>query len=561
LGKLSAGKILSELETGTMREVGAKLTARERQSVAGFLGGGQPVSTAEVPGSPGGGRCGNGVASRKLNLSGPQWNGWGASIGNDRFQRAHAGLTREQVGSLKLKWAFGFEGDAWAVSQPVVVGSRVFIGSASGLVYALDLHSGCTYWTFKAAGPVRAAISVGPSRLKGSAASVFFSDMVGNAYRLDANSGQLVWKRHVEDHKGVRTTGSPVLYEGRLYVPVSSFEEVLASNPKYECCTFRGSVVALDAASGTPVWRAYSIGVPPRATQRNSVGTQLYGPSGAASYSPPTIDTRLHRLYFTTGNSYSAPAADTSDALLGVDLASGRVLWSTQPKPGDAFNVACLAPDKTNCPVPPGDDLDFASPAMLITTSQKKRLLVAGQKSGVVYAVDPDADGRKVWSTRVAAGGLLGGVMWGAAGDGDTIYVAISDSFAGGKLNPDAGGLVALRSSDGKPLWRIPAPPCGARKLCLPAQTAAVTLIPGVVFSGSRDGFLRAYSSISGRILWEFCTAREFETVNGVKAKGGTLDVSGAMVVDGIVLTTSGYPDFGGIGGNVLLAFSAVSSR
>jgi polyvinyl alcohol dehydrogenase (cytochrome) len=534
-----------------MREVGSKLTDWERQSIAAFLGNHLAGETAR---SSVAGQCAD--ASRKLSLSGPHWNGWGASLTNDRFARSQAGLTREQVGSLKLKWAFGFDGDPWAVSQPAVVGGRVFIGSASGLVYALDLQTGCSYWTFKAEGPVRAAITVGPGSSRDSSLSAFFSDMVGNAYRLDANTGRLVWKLHIDEHKAVRTVGSPQLYEGRLYIPVSSFEEVLASDPKYECCTFRGSVAAIDATSGRAIWRAYSIATASQATRRNGVGTQLYGPSGAGTYSPPTIDTRLKRLYFTTGNSYSEPAAETSDAVLGVDLKSGRIVWATQLTPGDAFNVACMQPDKTNCPVQQGEDLDFASPAILLTTPANIRLLIAGQKSGMVYALNPDDNGRKVWSTRVAVGGLLGGIMWGAAADGDTVYIAVSDSFTQGRLNPDAGGLVALRSSDGKQLWRIPAPTCGDREPCLPAQTAAVTLIPGVVFSGSRDGFLRAYSSISGRILWEFATAREFETVNGVKAKGGTLDVSGAAVVDGIVLTTSGYSQFGGIAGNVLLAFS-----
>ena len=497
------------------------------------------------------------TVSRQLHLSGPAWNGWGASLSNDRFQRTHAGLRQEQISSLKLKWAFGFDGDPWAVSQPVVAGGRVFIGSFSGFVHAIDLHTGCTYWKFKAAGPVRAAVIIGPSSAKDPNPSAFFSDAIGNAYRLDANTGRLVWKVQVEDHKAARTVGSPQLHDGRLYVPISSFEEVLAGNPKYECCTFRGSIVALDAVSGRLVWHTHSIGLPAQATGRNSIGTQLHGPSGAASFSAPTIDTRLKRLYFTTGNSYSEPAADTSDAILGIDLESGRIVWTSQMTPGDAFNVACTQPDKTNCPAKKGDDLAFASPAMLVTTRTNKRLLIAGQKSGMVHALDPDQNGRKVWSTRVGAGGLLGGVMWGSATDGDTVYVAVSDAFVQGKVNPDAGGLVALRTSDGKLLWRTPAPTCGDRIPCLAAQTAAVTLIPGTVFSGARDGVFRAYSSTSGRILWEFGTARTFETVNGVKAKGGTLDVGGAAVVDGIVLTASGYPQFGGLGGNVLLAFSA----
>lgn len=555
LGRLEPARISDALETGTMREMGSQLTPLQIQSLAAFLG--QPSAAHETPThSPG--HC-QGMP-RNVSFSGPTWNGWGGSLGNDRFERGHAGLAPEEVSSLQLKWAFGFAGDPWAASQPVVVGGRVFIGSASGTVYSIDLQRGCTYWTFKAVGPVRAAITVGSAGSQTSGLSAFFSDAVGNAYRLDANTGRLMWRVRVEEHKAVRTVGSPQLYDGRLYVPVSSFEEVLASDPKYECCTFRGSVVALDAASGSLIWRTYSIPTAPQPTRRNSAGAQLYGPSGAATYSAPAIDTRLQRLYFTTGNSYSEPTADTSDAVLAVDLHSGRLLWATQLTAGDAFNAACLQGDMTNCPAGHGNDLDFASPAILITTPQNKRLLIAGQKSGMVYALDPDNSGKEVWRIRVGIGGFLGGVMWGSASDGSTVYVAISDAFAQGGLNPDAGGLVALRSSDGKELWRTAPPPCGDRNPCLQAQTAAVTVVPGAVFSGTRDGTLRAYSSDFGGILWEFNTAREFETVNGVKAKGGTLDVSGATVVDGVVLTVSGYTQYGGIGGNVLLTFSSDGS-
>jgi polyvinyl alcohol dehydrogenase (cytochrome) len=553
LRQLTPYQVLLSLDTGSMREIAAKLTPEQRASIAFYVGNKAEASSPTADHSTVG-RCTH--PAGRLTLSGPRWLGWGPSLANDRFQRTDVGMTREDVPTLKLRWTFGFAGDPWAVSEPVVAGGQVFIGSASGLVYALDLKTGCTYWTFKADGPVRTALSIGRSGSKAIAFGAFFSDAIGNAYRLNPATGKLIWKVHVDDHRGVRTVGSPQLYESRLYVPVSSMEEVLAGDPKYECCTFRGSVVALDAASGRQVWRAYSISDKPQPTERNAAGTQMFAPSGAATYSAPTIDPRLKRLYFTTGNSYSEPAAEGSDSIIGVDLQTGGIVWSTQLTRGDAFNAACLQPNKANCPRHPGSDSDFASPAMLITTPEGKRLLIAGQKSGMVYALDPDENGKEVWSTRVGVGGFLGGVMWGSASDGGTVYVAISDSFAEGRLNPDAGGLVALRSSDGRQIWRIPTPPCGDRVPCLPAQTAAVTLIPGVVFSGSRDGFLRAYSSVSGRILWEYSTAGEFETVNGVRAKGGTLDVSGATAVDGTVLTTSGYPQYGGIAGNVLLAFS-----
>jgi polyvinyl alcohol dehydrogenase (cytochrome) len=343
-------------------------------------------------------------------------------------------------------------------------------------------------------------------------------------------------------------------------MPVSSGEEVYGASPTYQCCKFRGSIVALDADTGMQMWQSFTILDPAQPTRLNAVGTQLYGPSGAGVWSSPTLDIDHHRIYAATSDSYSDPPAGTSDSVLAFDLTSGAMQWSHQATPGDAFNIACNLPDQTNCPLAKGADADFASPPLLVTVSRNQRLLVLGQKSGMVYALDPDHGGQQIWSAKVAMGGLLGGVMWGSASDGRNMYVAVSDYVAGGKLNPKAGGLVALRLADGKELWRTVASGCGDNAGCSPAQPAAVTLIPGFVFSGSRDGHLRAYETSKGQVIWDFDTARDFQTANGVKARGGSIDSGGPAIAHGMLLTNSGYAQFGGTPGNVLLAFGVNSA-
>lgn len=298
------------------------------------------------------------------------------------------------------------------------------------------------------------------------------------------------------------------------------------------------------------------------------MGTQLFGPSGGAVWSSPTLDVTRRTIYIGTGDSYSDPPAPTADAILALDLDSGAIKWVSQLTAGDAWNLACGGVDAANCPAAPGPDHDFGSPPMLVTLPNGDRRLIVGQKSGVVYGLD-GASGKVLWSTRVGQGGVLGGVEWGSATDGQYAYVALSDQTmkpakAGGAivigqttLDPTiGGGLFALRVTDGAKTWSAAPPVCGGLPTCSPAQSAAITAIPGVIFSGSIDGHLRAYLATDSRVVWDFDTARDFKTVNDVAAHGGSIDVGGPAVAEGIVLTTSGYPTFGGRSGNVLLALS-----
>lgn len=555
LAKLPPEAILANLHVGFM-SMAATLTDAEKVSLTAYLTGKTPAPF-QMPAPPApAGLCAGSAAPADL-LSGAHWNGWGAGASNSRFQPAlMAGLTAAQVPRLKLKWAFAFPLAPAAWSQPVVMGGRVFVGSINGAVYSLDARTGCTYWIYQASPTgVRSAVSIGP----GSAAGRFvayFGDLAGTVHAVDAFTGEVLWKAKVDDHPLARVTGAPQLYEGRLYVPVASFEEAASSNPKYECCTFRGSLVALDAASGKQIWKTYTIPDQPHRTRRTPGGTQLWGPSGAAIWSAPTIDPKRGLVYAGTGDNYSDPDAGFPDAVMALALDSGKIAWAHKVQTGDRWNLACISGDKVTCPKGAGPDLDFGSSLILHTLANGKQVLLAGQKSGVLHILDPEREGAEIRQIRLGKGGVLGGIEWGFAADSEKAYVSVSDLDFN---HPEAGGgLTAVQIATGEKVWRVapPKPACLGERGCSAAQPSAVTAIPGVVFSGSLDGHLRAYAAGDGKVLLDLDTRRPFPTVNHVPGQGGSLDAAGAAVVDGTLFVNSGYGFLGGAPGNVLLAFT-----
>jgi len=499
----------------------------------------------------------------------PAWTGWSTTPENWRFQPAkQAGLSATDVSNLKLKWAFGIPNVRIVRSQPASYHGRVYVGGNDGTVYSLDGFTGCTFWATKVASPVRSGIVVGLVSLNnavvsfrsvGNTEAVFFGDAAGNVYALDFGNGQLLWAVRADDHPNATITGTPTFYNWRLYVPVSSGEEGARRRAEYECCTFRGSVVAFDAATGKKIWQGYMATDAPAVVGKTKEGHNIYAPSGMAIWSSPTIDADKRRVYVGTGDNYSEPDTKTSDAVVALDLDTGKIVWSRQFDKDDVYKIDCGDPPREGCSPPTNPEFDLGASPILVDLGHKKRVLILGQKSGLVYAVDPDADGQMLWHARVGVGGLLGGVQWGPATDGTDVYVAVSDlAFEGRGPDPTkGGGISAYRVSDGKLLWHTPPPGCGDRRPCSPAQSQAVTAIPGAVFSGSIDGHLRAYDTRDGKIIWDFDTAREFVTVNSVAAHGGSLDVGGPIVAGGMVFVVSGYPGFGAMPGNVLLAFSA----
>jgi polyvinyl alcohol dehydrogenase (cytochrome) len=543
--------IFAALGTGLMREQGKTLSADERKLVATYLGGGAQATAGK--------RC-----DAELQLaSAPLWNGWGNGTANRRYQTVAAGgVTPANVGALELKWAFGFPGAARARSQPVVTDEALFTGSQDGRVYALGLADGCTHWTFDAEAEVRVSPTLGVDAA-GKPDRLYFGDFAANVYALDARTGKQLWKRSVQDHPAGTITGSPTLHGGRLYVPMSSTEIVSAMNDDYGCCTFRGGVTALDAATGKPLWRVYTTDIA-KQVGMNRKGKPAFGPSGAPVWSPPTVDAKRGLIYFGTGENYSSPANDKSDAIIAVEAATGEIRWVRQVLSGDAWNGSCLRGGAgANCPRENGPDLDFGAPPILTALAGGGDIILAGQKSGLVFGIDPDT-GAIRWQQRAGMGGFNGGVHWGMATDGRNLLVGIADTPGGvAPVGPPRPGMHAFDAATGRPPWsKIEPKTCAEKKFeCATAFSAAVTLTDGLVMGGAHNGLLRAYASGDGKLLWSFDTRREFATVNKVKARGGTIDSAGPVLAGGHVIVNSGYDKFGLIPGNVLLVFGPAKGK
>ena len=555
---LPADRIYEALNFFLMQREAASLSQAEKRAVAEFVAGDAPgflmPPLEQIPQSA---YCDRGMAAAGDPLAGPGWNGWSPDLSNSRFQPAAAGgMTAANLSDLQLKWVFGFPGVLTTSFQATVVGGRVFVGTSIGLVYGLDADSGCVHWVHEADAAVRAALTVGPGA--DGQTNVYFGDVAANIYAVDFGSGERRWKVKVEDHPDARITGAPALHAGRLYVPVASLEEGAAAWPAYECCTFRGSVVALDTHTGRQVWKTYTIDEEPRRTDTNSAGAQRWAPSGVGIWSTPTLDPTRNVLYVATGDNYSEPATSTSDAIMALSMDTGAVRWVNQTTPGDAWTIGCLGANESSragCPDDSGPDVDFGNSPILTTLASGQRVLLVGQKSGVLYGLNAD-DGRTLWETRVADGGIIGGIEWGIALEGDVVFASISDAFE--KAPGDAGGLAAVGMTTGEVVWQ--APPfqdtCGSKEGCHTGQPAAVTTIPGAVISGSLDGHVRAYATDTGNVIWDFDSARAFDTVNGVPGRGGSLNGPGPTVAGGMLFVSSGYASLGFMPGNVLLAFS-----
>jgi len=553
LRQKTVDEILAALTNGKMREQGADLTDAQRRAVAQFLGMSPAGAAVTV------GKC---AATPPFDpTKGAKWAAWSGDLGNTRYQPAdQAGLSADQVPKLTLKWAFGFPNASVARGMPTVAGGRLFVGSASGLVYALDAKTGCTIWTYQAKAGVRSGIVIGPRPGAPGKFGAYFGDGRANAYGLDAATGEQIWTRQLEDHRSANITGTPALYDGRLYVPIASSEEGQGGNATYECCTFRGSLVALDAGSGSLIWKTYTITAEAKPVGKNKVGTTRWGPAGAGVWSAPTVDPRRKVVYAATGNMYTEPQQPTSDSIMAFDLDSGAVKWTSQVTPKDVFVVGCGGTGGiggnggANCPPAEelGPDHDFGNAPILTTLANGKEVIVAGQKSGVGWAFDPDKKGAVLWQYRAAKGSALGGLEFGSAADKDNAYFAVSDT-----LTPNPGGLHAVKLSTGEKVWYTPPPAakCGTVPRCNGAILAAISVIPGAVFTGSNDGGVRAFSTKDGSLLWEYDTTHDFTTVNGVAAKGASISGPGPIIVGGMVFINSGYGALGGRPGNVLLAF------
>jgi polyvinyl alcohol dehydrogenase (cytochrome) len=559
LQMLSGPTIHESLEKGLMMEQAKALTAEQRVQVAEYLSGGLlAAQQAEIPPA----MCTNDAAPFNAAMK-PAPVTWG--YGNARFAPADvAKLSAADAPKLQLAWAFEFPAGIRARSQPSIAYGSVFVGSFDGHVYALDLGTGCARWVFKAGAEVRTAVvpyeAKGGANVRTQPPRLFFGDVLGRLYSVDARTGKLAWSVKLDDHPNATLTGTGTIHDGVIYQPISSLEVTSAADPAYECCTFRGAVVAVDAWSGELRWKAHSIAEEPREVGKTSIGTKILAPSGAPIWNSPTIDAKRGVLYVGTGENYSSPSNDTSDALLAFRLNDGKLMWSQQMVKGDAWNVACMMKDNPNCPVENGPDVDFGAGTILTTLPSGKDVLLAGQKNGAVYALDVDAKGALLWKTQVGRGGIQGGVHFGMAIEGNTVYVPISDmkdEHDGRPPRPGKPGLYALDVATGAQRWAAPADDvCGTLQFCDAGISAAISAAPGLVFAGHMDGRFRAYDGRSGKVLFEYDAKQEVTTVSGARARGGSFGGAGAAIRDGYVVVNSGYGMYFHMPGNVLLAFT-----
>jgi polyvinyl alcohol dehydrogenase (cytochrome) len=547
------GAVLNALTNGKMQVQGATLSEAQRRLVAEYTTG-KGLDTAAASAQVAN-QCTKPVAMRDPRR-GPSWNGHGNGPSATRFQSAVAGkLTAAELPRLKLKWAFGYANVSAARAQPAFAGGRLFVASENGEVLALNPKTGCAYWMFKAQAGVRTALSIESYRAANGKRSnaVYFADGKANAYAVDAETGKLIWAQKVDAHPFAAITGAPIVSDGRVFVGVQGLgEEGRGSTNGYACCSFRGNLVALDANTGAQLWKTYTIDESkPRA--KNKDGVQMYGPAGGSIWSAPSIDVKRGLVYAATGNAYADPAQKMTNSVIAFDQKTGAIAWYKQMIPADNWAMGCPAksPDNPACPETLGPDFDFSATPMIARVG-KRDLLVLPQKSAIAYALDPDKKGEIVWQHRFGQGSGLGG-QWGGTVDGKNAYFGLADF-----LTDKPGGMHAVRLSDGTPIWSMPAQPllCGVKGPgCGPGQGGALTSVPGAVLNGALDGGIRAYSASDGKILWLFDTNRSFDTVNGVKASGGSMDGPGPVVADGMVYVNSGYGGLVGKPGNVLLAF------
>ena len=565
--------IVTALTTGVMAPMAKGLSRPEIEAVALYLAPGQQL------GSTGSDRmC---TSNGPIKASASDWPALGPDENSSRFQ-PNPGITAAEVPKLKVKWAFSMPGGG----QPVVVGDWLFITNRGGKFYALDAKTGCVHWAVEDASsrttPMVIRSSISPS---GWATFIGVGKRVVRAF--DAQNGREIWhSESLESHVASNITGTPVVSGDQLFVPLSSGEEVYAMQPNYSCCSFRGSLAALDLKTGQKQWQTFMITDPLQPIRKNANGVQMQGPAGAPVWASPTVDAKRGLVYVVTGDSYTDATTDGDDAIVAVEMKTGKVRWRNQVTTNDNFIVGCSGPVKVaNCPSPTGPDYDFGATPILFKRGNKQ-ILVAGQKSGIVYGVDPDK-GQTLWKTAVGAGSPLGGIEWGIGADSKYVFVPNSDigeifneiAVAAGAAPPvpenaAAGkpGLFALDPFTGKVVWNTPAPnaPChyaGDRSkdftkgACVRAQSAAPAVMPGIVFSGTLDGWFRAYDAANGKVVWEFSTtAQTYNTVNANPAQpGGGIDGMGPTIAGGMVYTMSGFNGAartGSNGVNVLLAFS-----
>lgn len=561
LQQMSAMRIGFALRNGKMREQGREIRRRDLGSLIGYLTNDESAVYQPSAAS----MCSE---STRRNISTKSRIGsWGFDLQNTRSLTTYqAKIDLANVHRLTLKWAFGLPRVSEARSQPVITKDTIFLATVAGYLFALDRTTGCIKWIFNAKGPLRTALFLGELG-EGGPPALFFAGRRTRVYALNPITGTVIWEQPIEISDASIITGSPVQYGDQVFVPISSHEVGWATNPSYECCTSRGAVAALKAGTGELQWLTSMIDEDVVKTFKNSRGVQQWGPSGAVVWTTPAIDAERGLIYLGTGENTSSPPSSRSDAIVALEMQTGKIRWTYQATKGDAYNLACVQQKPgPNCPPENGPDFDFGASVIIAKDSKNRPLLLAGQKSGEIHALDPNNNGELIWKRRVGGGTALGGVHWGMSVVGNRLFAPVADPELPRDGYTPSPGLYALNVDDGSRIWSSPVergcklegrnfgdpwPACSFYY----GLSAAVTATPELVFTAALDGKIRIYDSATGDVVWRFDTKREFDTVNGVSAHGGAIDNAGIQVADGLMVVQSGYLFFQQMPGNVLLVF------
>jgi polyvinyl alcohol dehydrogenase (cytochrome) len=563
LKNMRLGNLFFAMTEGKMKEQAKALNERQRGQLVDFIVGRQPVDERWIEAM----RCGKGAGLRLPAEGGANVLGFGFTRDNRRqLTREQAGISTADVKDLELAWVLAFPRASTMRAQAAVAGNTLFLPvTDEARVFATDISGDrpCFKWVYTSDVPLRTGVAYGV--LPSGRAVLAFADAAVNVHLVDATSGRLIWKTPVGRWDLSNATGTPQIVGNRVYMPISASEINFGGEDSHECCKTHGMFAALDVRSGRMLWR-YETMPDAKPVRDRGDGKMLWGPSGAPIWSSPVVDARRGLIYVGTGEATSAPAADTTDSILAIEMKTGKLRWKFQATPDDIFLTACLRrPQALNCPNEGRLlDVDFGAAPILAHRADGSDVLLAGQKSGMLWALDPDS-GKLLWNREFGKGSPLGGIHWGMAADARNVYVPIHKMpNAQGEDPNQTPGLHAVDFTTGEVRWSFTSVgDCGGdRKTRVPTCNANTglssppTVIDGAVFAGSVDGLLRAFDANSGALLWQYDVARPLTGINGVAGHGGAIDNASIVAGNGYVFVNSGYAIMGGERpGNLFLAF------
>lgn len=560
------------LTNGKMKDMAVGLSADQRAAVVSYVTGRDTTKTVDWTPNL---KCEGARAA--VDLGGPN-DATSTHFGFDwrntrKLTAAQSGLTTAKMGDMELAWSIAFPDATIMRSQGAIVHDNLFYPVAeAGKLYAFDLSDPkkpCVQWVYSTPGEAPLRTSVAYGVLGDGTPLLVFSGIDSTVHAVDPRNGKALWTKPVGEYSHSMTTGTPNILKDRVIVPVAQFEISVAADNNHDCCTNHGYVLSLDPKTGAQQWR-YDTMEDAKPLRDRGDGKMLKGPSGAPIWNSPVVDETRGLVYFATGESNSPPAHKNTNAVIAIDLKTGKEKWSFHATPADIFNSGCgpnPKPEQLNCVKKPETvyrDVDFGASVILAKNSDGKELLYAGQKSGSVWAFNPD-NGKVVWRKALGTGGALGGVHWGIAYDNDTVFAPITSVGVPipGEWDFDPNiksGLYALDAKTGAIKWQFnPEPPAGVqpgRRGYLPALfSTAPTIVDGAVVAAGLDGTVYVLDKTNGQLLWSYATAKEYDGINGVKGKGGSIDSNSITAMNGLLLVNSGYGMFGQQGGNMLLAF------